>query len=240
MDAEFNELRSATKTSKYRDVINELRMVKADENTDIPAFMSAILKIVAQAAHAQAGTLWYYARYMDGRIHAKAVYGGGDLGDFSLAPGEGIAGLVIKNRKGTLVQDCQSDPRWSGKADKDTGFVTKSMICEPIVDGDECFGCIQLINRTDADCFDSADSAFLRKQCDEVSKIFKDHSDDLMIGHFTKDGKGDATWMRAIVDMNDIHNMLEAIHRIPAYKELSDFDAKRFDWHCKRLWKIMH
>ena len=44
----------------------------------------------------------------------------------SLAEGEGIAGTVVKEGKTTVVKDCQSDARWAGRFDAETGFVTRS------------------------------------------------------------------------------------------------------------------
>ena len=240
MSGESSELWSAMKNRKYRDTFAELRKVKADESTDLPAFMSSVLQVVAKAVHAEAGTLWYYARFSDGRIHAKASYGGSDLKGISLVPGEGVAGKVIEDCKGVLIADCQKDARWSGKADKNTGFVTKTMICEPILDGDQCFGCIQLINRTDGNFFDEEDSAFLRKLCGEISDIFREHSNDFMIGKFTKSGEGNSAWLSAIGDMTDYDEMMKAVHKVPAYAEMGNFKAWLYDRYCRKLWKLMH
>ena len=160
MAVESNELWNAMKDSKYRNTLNQLNHISTDPGTDMSSFMSEILNVVVSAVHAEAGTLWYYSKFATGRIHPKAVYGGGDIGDFSLAVGEGIAGKVVETAQSVIIEDCQKDPRWSGKADKNTGFVTRSMICVPLKDGDACFGCIQLINKTDGSLYDDKDLFF--------------------------------------------------------------------------------
>lgn len=75
----------------------------------------------------------------------------------SLAEGEGIAGQVVKDGKTTVVKDCQSDARWAGRFDESTGFVTKSMVCAPLINKYEVIGCIQIINKKDGSLYNDAD-----------------------------------------------------------------------------------
>ncbi|MGI6254448.1 MAG: GAF domain-containing protein [Acutalibacter sp.] len=75
----------------------------------------------------------------------------------SLASGEGIAGTVVQEGKTTVVKDCQSDPRWAGRFDEATGFVTRSMICVPLVNKYEVIGCIQIINKRDGSLYNDED-----------------------------------------------------------------------------------
>ena len=232
MNSESMELWDAMKSSKYRDTLTQLHNVKLDENTSLATYMTSVLGIVAKAVHAVAGTLWYYDRFLDGRIHAEAVYGGGDLVDISLKPGEGIAGSVIQTGKGVLVSDCQQDPRWSGKADENTGFVTKTMICEPIKDENQCFGCIQLINRTDGNFFDEKDCAFLATLCAEISGRLKEH----LVGGYSK--KLDASLMAEALEAKDITTMLAAVHKLSLYETLGIFGKWQYDCSWKKLWKL--
>ncbi|MGN1415737.1 MAG: ATP-binding cassette domain-containing protein, partial [Oscillospiraceae bacterium] len=75
----------------------------------------------------------------------------------SLELGEGIAGTVVKEGKSTVVKDCQKDKRWAGRFDEVTGFVTKSMICVPLVNKYEVIGCIQIINKKDGSLYNDDD-----------------------------------------------------------------------------------
>ena len=239
MSRESNELWSAMKNAKFRNTLSELEKTAARPCGDLSAFMSGLLDVVARAVHAEIGTLWYYAKFADGRIHPKATYGGGDLGDFSLAPGEGIAGRTIEEGKGMIVEDCQKDPRWSGKADAKTGLVTKSMICVPVMDGDNCFGCIQVVNRTDGNCYDEQDYIFMEKLALEVGRIVKKHSGDLVLGCFGAFDDEAARGLNAIIEVNDRERMLQLVRDLPQYKTLSAFSAWRFRRHCLALWKLM-
>ena len=71
--------------------------------------------------------------------------------------GEGIAGAVVESGKTTVVKDCKSDERWAGRFDAKTGFVTRSMICVPLLNKYEVIGCIQIINKTDGSLYDDED-----------------------------------------------------------------------------------
>lgn len=112
---------------------------------------------VVRAVGAEAGTIWFYDKEGDGRIHPSFWIGGADLTGMSLAAGEGIAGSVVEQGKTTVVKDCQQDARWAGRFDAKTGFMTKSMVCVPLLNKYEVIGCIQIINKKDGSLYDDAD-----------------------------------------------------------------------------------
>lgn len=59
---------------------------------------------------------------------------------------KGIAGTVFQQRKFMRIDDAQGDERLFRTADLKTGFVTRAMVCAPLVDRDECFGVLQALN----------------------------------------------------------------------------------------------
>lgn len=240
MGTDSNEIWYAMKDSKYRNTLRELHSISTDPGTDMSSFMSEILNVVVRAVHAEAGTLWYYSKFATGRIHPKAVYGGGDMGDFSLAVGEGVAGKVVETGESIMVEDCQKDPRWSGKSDKNTGFVTRSMICVPLKDEGTCFGCIQLINKVDGSFFDDKDLSFMEKLADEVAQMFRKHSKDIMMGCFSAFDDLDTTGLNAAINCSRIEDMIETMHHIPQYERLGKFDAWVFEMCCRKLWQLSH
>ena len=119
--------------------------------------LRASLGEVVKAVGAEAGTIWFYNASGDKRIYPSFWIGGADLTGFSLELGEGIAGTVVKEGKSTVVKDCQKDERWAGRFDSVTGFVTKSMICVPLVNKYEVIGCIQIINKKDGSLYNDED-----------------------------------------------------------------------------------
>lgn len=59
---------------------------------------------------------------------------------------KGIAGIVFQQRKFMRIDDALNDPRLLRVTNAKTGLVTRSMICAPLVDKDDCFGVLQALN----------------------------------------------------------------------------------------------
>ena len=140
----------------YTQVVWEItRLLQESESLEEALRIS--LGMVVRAVDAEAGTIWFYNKEGDGRIYPSFWIGGADLTGLSLAAGEGIAGAVVEQGVTTVVKDCQSDKRWAGRFDKKTGFITKSMICVPLINKYEVIGCIQIINKNDGSLYTDAD-----------------------------------------------------------------------------------
>src|SRR5450631_228578 len=58
---------------------------------------------------------------------------------------KGIAGTAFQERKFIRVDDALNDPRQLRTTTARSGLVTRSMICAPLVDKDECFGVLQAL-----------------------------------------------------------------------------------------------
>ena len=140
----------------YTQVVWEITSL-LQESESLEEALRVSLGMVVRAVDAEAGTIWFYNKKGDGRIYPSFWIGGADLTGMSLATGEGIAGAVVEQGTTTVVKDCQSDKRWAGRFDKKTGFVTKSMICVPLINKYEVIGCIQIINKNDGSLYTDAD-----------------------------------------------------------------------------------
>ena len=150
----------------YTQVIWEITKQLQEAESLEDALRSA-LKQVVTAVGAEAGTIWFYNSKGDGKIYPSFWIGGADLTGMSLKSGEGIAGAVVESGKTTVVRDCQSDARWAGRFDEKTGFVTKSMVCVPLVNKYEVIGCIQIINKKDGSLYDNDDV----KICEDLAML---------------------------------------------------------------------
>lgn len=140
----------------YTQVVWEITSL-LQESESLEDALRVSLGMVVKAVDAEAGTIWFYNKNGDGRIYPSFWIGGADLTGMSLASGEGIAGAVVEYGITTVVKDCQRDKRWAGRFDKKTGFVTRSMICVPLINKYEVIGCIQIINKNDGSLYTDAD-----------------------------------------------------------------------------------
>ena len=144
------------KRVNYTQVVWEITR-ELQESDSLEKALQVSLGTVVRAVGAEAGTIWFYNKNGDGRIHPSFWIGGADLTGLSLAAGEGIAGAVVETGKTTVVKDCQQDSRWAGRFDAKTGFVTRSMVCVPLVNKYEVIGCIQIINKIDGSLYNDED-----------------------------------------------------------------------------------
>ena len=140
----------------YTQVVWEITRLLQEAESLEDALRTSLGEVV-KAVGAEAGTIWFYNSAGDQRIYPSFTIGGADLTGMSLASGEGIAGTVVAEGKTTVVKDCQSDERWAGRFDEATGFVTRSMVCVPLINKYEVIGCIQIINKKDGSLYDDAD-----------------------------------------------------------------------------------
>jgi sigma-B regulation protein RsbU (phosphoserine phosphatase) len=70
---------------------------------------------------------------------------------------KGIAGAVFHERKFMRIDDALNDPRLLRVTNARSGLVTRSMICSPLVDKEECFGVLQALNPIDRPVFTRLD-----------------------------------------------------------------------------------
>jgi transcriptional regulator with GAF, ATPase, and Fis domain len=82
-----------------------------------------------------------------------------EIGVIKLAVGQGIAGTVAREAKPVRIPDAQTDPRFDSRFDKQTGFVTRSVLAVPMFDANkDVIGVLQLLNKKSG-TFTSQDEA---------------------------------------------------------------------------------
>lgn len=72
---------------------------------------------------------------------------GSVLKKMTLPIGKGIAGWVAHNRRPEVVNDTRADPRFAGTFDKASGFVTRSLLCVPMLFRGELVGVVEVLNK---------------------------------------------------------------------------------------------
>lgn len=154
------------KQIEYTQTVWEITKLLQEADSLEEALRASLEKVVSTVG-AEAGTIWFYNARGDGRIYPSFWIGSANLSGLSLERGEGIAGAVVENGRALVVKDCQKDERWAGRFDTATGFVTKSMVCVPLVNRYETIGCIQIINKKDGSLYDDEDV----KLCENLAML---------------------------------------------------------------------
>lgn len=235
MNLEAIEMWDAMKDVKYRRTLDQLRGIIQNPDADQAAALTAALDIVASAVHAEAGTYWHYDRYGDGLIRPGAVFGGGEISNVSLVPGEGLAGGVIESGRPAIIADCQRDPRWAGRVDAATGFCTRSMLCVPLLAGGEALGCIQIINKTDGQLFDEKDLAFAQKLAEAVAAVLAEREGAARPAA----GQDDELRLDEAMKARNLREMEIVLRGCGGFARLGVADQKLLLEHAREIWKTL-
>jgi len=132
---------------------------------------------------------------------------GKDVSSYRIKMGEGVAGWVAQTGKSAIVNDAARDPRFANKFDSQTQFVTRSILCAPLISRGRTIGVVEIINRlggrftqTDLDilltlvepCAIAIENAMLFQRTeqltitDDLTKLFNSRYLNLYIGREIK------------------------------------------------------
>ncbi len=96
---------------------------------------------------------------------------------------KGIAGWVVKNKQPISISDARSDPRFYLKIDEEIKFVTKSILCVPLLIKDKIMGVVEAINKIGDDGFSQDDLELLQAMANqeaiaiENARLYEDLKD---------------------------------------------------------------
>nr|CAD7443993.1 unnamed protein product [Timema bartmani] len=77
----------------------------------------------------------------------------------------GIAGLVARTGQTVNIKDAYKDERFNKEVDIQTGFITRSILCMPIIGRDGILGVVQLVNKKNAAFFTDLDENMFKTFC---------------------------------------------------------------------------
>ncbi len=138
---------------------------------DIKKLLNIIMEIIKEIVKAEASTLLLYDESSDDLVFKVALGGAGEelTEKYRVRMGQGIAGHVAKSGKSLIVNDVYSDDRFDPNYDRATGFVTKSIMCAPLLHKGKLLGVIQAINAADREGFAASDSAVFSIFADQAA-----------------------------------------------------------------------
>ncbi|HYG73769.1 MAG TPA: GspE/PulE family protein [Planctomycetota bacterium] len=159
-------VRSVVDSKRILDVLlRNLTTKKTITPEDMDTILGITIRKIADTLFAQAITVFTVDKATN-RIrfqnvyYSPSLYGLDDvkkklfekkaeeLEALTLPMNQGVVGQVIKNNEVAFIADVRLDPRFYNQIDKDTGFVTRSMIAVPLTVGKEVVGCIQVLNKS--------------------------------------------------------------------------------------------
>lgn len=131
---------------------------KISEKKPLPKLLTDIMESSKQVMDAEASSLLLYDPE-DKKLYFQVATGekGKLIKKYSVDLGAGIAGWVAKNKESLLIEDCYRDARFNPDYDRKSDFLTRSMICVPLIRKNKLLGVIQVINKKNGGVFKAED-----------------------------------------------------------------------------------
>lgn len=108
-----------------------------------------------------------------GEIFSRVALGLAAGEEIRLPLTHGIIGFVARTGKALRLRDVHNDPRFDSTMDERTGYVTRSLLCLPVLDSrGDVRGAIQVINKRDG-AFSEADEAAIALLTPEVETLLR-------------------------------------------------------------------
>jgi len=119
---------------------------------------SSIVEISREILDAEAASLLLYNQG-DNLLSFKSTTDEGmkRMLGISIPENSGFAWTVFNNKKSIIVNDVNSDERFYNGIDLDTGFITKNILCTPMMAREEFVGVLEIVNKTGKDHFSILD-----------------------------------------------------------------------------------
>jgi sigma-B regulation protein RsbU (phosphoserine phosphatase) len=128
---------------------------------DISETLNNAIQKFMQYLDAEAASI-FLLENRNSELVCKACAGPVDINGLRLPASAGIVGKTVMSRSCQIVRDVTKDPNFAKNVDADTGFVTRSILCTPLIVKNECIGALELINKRGGDgLFDDRDKHLL-------------------------------------------------------------------------------
>ncbi len=158
-----------TKLKKQFEVIYNVNSFIASI-MDLNKLLSLIMEESKKVMNAEASSLMLYDEQSDDLYFEVAL---GDRGDavkeVRLKMNEGIAGSAAKCRCPINVPDVKRDKRFYKLADKQSKFITKSILAVPLLRGDKLIGVLEVLNKVDGGSFTDEDVKLMQVLADQAA-----------------------------------------------------------------------
>lgn len=131
---------------------------RVSSTSDMSKFVEQITQITQQSLKASASSVLILDTeeqelfFEVAKGHAKKV-----LKQIRIGIDSGIAGWVATHGRPLIVNDVTKDRRFNSTIDNSTGFVTRSVMCVPLVINRKIIGVIEVLNKLDGSDFDEQD-----------------------------------------------------------------------------------
>lgn len=125
---------------------------------DISTVLKSVMELATKVVRAEASSLLLLDEATN-ELTVDVALGSAKerIKEIRLKLGEGIAGWVAKEKQALIVNDVTKEPRFTGKVDKSTNFVTRSILAVPLLVKGRLIGVVEAINKENKGLFSAHD-----------------------------------------------------------------------------------
>ena len=171
-----NEAGSLRKSLQiYKGLVEVSGLINAI--TDYGELLRAILDVARRVIQTETASLFLVNAESGNLELAISTRGGGTYVEpkLTVPRGKGIAGWVFEHGEPLLIPDAYADERFYKEADRQTGFVTRSILCAPLKRDDKIIGVLQVLNPRMKNAFEPEDldgfSAYANLTATAIEKL---------------------------------------------------------------------
>ena len=118
---------------------------------DLQELLTTIMQLATRVVNAETASLFLVDPATDELCFHVALGLDPALAKLRFKKGVGIVGAVAQSASPMIINDVRKDPRWTSRVDKDSGFVTRSILAAPILLKGDCIGVVEAVNRIGGD-----------------------------------------------------------------------------------------
>lgn len=121
---------------------------------DLESLLYETIQLAAEVMNAEAGSVMILDPETNELVFQTAHGERRDqLREIRLPPTEGIAGWVFQHGEPTIVNDPRNDPRFAKQVDRQTGFLTRNILCAPLQVKGHTIGVLEVLNKRNGEEF---------------------------------------------------------------------------------------
>jgi len=122
------------------------------------------LETIRQGLCAEAASIFLF-NAAEEVLECKASLGPNPATGMTVPRGAGIVGQVAEQGRAVLVEDAANYPGFYRAIDQQTGFVTRSVVCAPLITRRKVLGAVMLLNKSGNRHFSDQDQSLLVSYC---------------------------------------------------------------------------
>jgi putative nucleotidyltransferase with HDIG domain len=177
---------SGTDTDSQKNLIHQLERTKKEigdllkisstlnPSRDLKESLSDLTELAAETMNCEAASIML-ANHREKVLEFVVVTGEKHLRleTMSVPMNEGIAGWVATHGEPLIVNDAAKDPRFTGRVDRESGFVTRQILAVPMKVEGEITGVLEVINTRNHRILDSEDLRILESITERAGLVIE-------------------------------------------------------------------